>query len=274
MRIQCDYCGQYIRDTDAVCPHCGAPNDGMMRSAAGVPKTIGELQEFCRAHNLPLAQMRFFLGQDIPDARAFGIFRDDDGNFVVYKNKSDGSRAVRYRGGDEAYAVNEIFQKMKEEIIKQRQRKASSSGGTTRSRRASRSRRGVSGQLVWILVICYFIAMLFLFVAGRLGKTHNGYYNYNGNTYYSQSDTWYQYDNSLLDWYPVTVDEELQENASDYYAGSNYSSSYNAGDFSDSEYYQESAQDSSWSDDCDDSDWDWDSSDSWDSGSTDWDSDW
>ena len=50
----------------------------------------------------------FFLGQDIREPRAFGIYQDADGLFVVYKNKANGERAVRYRGRDEAYAVNEL----------------------------------------------------------------------------------------------------------------------------------------------------------------------
>ena len=122
MRVRCDYCGNYIEDTDKNCPHCGAPNDRMQRSGTKVPKTIEELKAFCAAHHLPLEQMRFFLGEDYRGPRAFGVYKDGEGNFVVYKNKSDGSRAIRYRGTDEAYAVNELYQKMKSEISNQRAR--------------------------------------------------------------------------------------------------------------------------------------------------------
>lgn len=40
--------------------------------------------------------------------------------FVVYKNKDDGQRALRYRGTDEAYAVNELYLKLKDEILNQK----------------------------------------------------------------------------------------------------------------------------------------------------------
>ena len=53
---------------------------------------------------------------DVLQPKAFGIYKDSDGNFVVYKNKGDGTRAERYRGKDEAYAVNEIYQKLRSEI--------------------------------------------------------------------------------------------------------------------------------------------------------------
>ena len=116
MKIKCEFCGSYISDTDEKCPNCGAPNANMVRSADGVPKTIEELKAFCAAHNMPLEKMRFFIGVDFREPRAFGIYRDENGDFIVYKNKADGSRAVRYRGKDEAYAVNELYQKLKSEV--------------------------------------------------------------------------------------------------------------------------------------------------------------
>ena len=71
--------------------------------------------------NLPLEEMRTFIGEDYKGAKAFGIYKDEtDGTFVVYKNKEDGTRAVRYKGSDEAYAVNELYQKMKERVATQK----------------------------------------------------------------------------------------------------------------------------------------------------------
>ena len=69
---------------------------------------------------MPLEKMRFFIGEDYKGARAFGIFQDGNGDFVVYKNKDNGQRAVRYQGKDEAYAVNEIYQKLKAEVLDRR----------------------------------------------------------------------------------------------------------------------------------------------------------
>ena len=68
--------------------------------------------------------MRFFIGEDHRGARAFGVYKDEHGVCTVYKNKSDGSRAIRYQGTDEAHAVGEIYQKLKSEIQNQRQHQA------------------------------------------------------------------------------------------------------------------------------------------------------
>ncbi len=263
MKVKCDYCGNYIKDTDAVCPSCGAPNDHMQRSASGVPKTIAELQNFCAAKKLPLAKMRFFLGQDYRAPKAFGIYQDDEGMFVVYKNKADGSRAIRYRGEDEAYAVNEIYQKLRSEIDNQRQR-------VNRSAAPSRGKKGCGTRFFWIFFVILLVFNLFMFMfSGSSHSKHNGYYQYNGNYYYNQNDTWYTYDDDY-DWIPAIVDTELEENYSDYYSSSGYSTSYGIEDFSDSNYYVAPSYNSDWDDD---DDWDWGDSD-WDRGGTDWDSDW
>ena len=128
MNIKCEYCGNYIEDTDEKCLYCGGVNNHMVRTAVGVPQTIEELKKWCLDRNIPLEQARFFIGEDYRGARAFGIYQDaETGNFVVYKNKSDGTRAVRYAGNDEAYAVNELYQKIKEEILNQKQRLRSGS---------------------------------------------------------------------------------------------------------------------------------------------------
>ena len=157
MKLKCNYCGSFIKDTDEKCPNCGAVNEHLMRSADGIPKTIEELKAFCQKHNLPLEQMRFFIGENFTEPKAFGIYKDDKGNFIVYKNKADGSRTVRYQGTDEAYAVNEIYQKMKSEVSMRKAQKAAnkpssqpSSGGSARPRKKGSLK--ISDYLVLITV--------------------------------------------------------------------------------------------------------------------------
>ncbi|MBQ6464697.1 MAG: hypothetical protein IJJ43_00320 [Oscillospiraceae bacterium] len=313
MRVKCEYCGNFIEDTDAACPQCGAPNNQMQRSGSGVPKTIEELKAFCAARSLPLERMRFFLGQDYRGPRAYGVYRDGDGCFVVYKNKSDGSRAVRYRGTDEAYAVNEIYQKLKSEVAQQRSYQASRgapardryknpnnpynypsgsyqtrSGSGQRARGVSSRRRRKRRPLLWIIVGFIVFCMIYSQIGDK--RPGQGYYNYNGNYYYSQNDQWYAYDDVLSDWILTDVDDELENNYSEYYESSSYSDDYGIDSFYSSGYYDPDAgssssygsdydydydysyddYDSDWDDDYD---WDWGGSD-WDSGGSDWDSDW
>lgn len=81
------------------------------------PKTIDELRMWAEDNNLPLDDMRTYIGTDYRGAKAYGIYEDKEtGKFIVYKNKADGTRSVRYEGYDQAYAVNELYMKMQERI--------------------------------------------------------------------------------------------------------------------------------------------------------------
>lgn len=148
MEVKCEYCGSMIPDDSATCPNCGAPNENMNRAASGTPKTIAELEQWYRDQHLPPYETtRFFIGIDYKEPKAFGIYQEDD-TFIVYKNKADGSRAVRYRGKDEDYAVNEIFLKLKSEILNQKehqQNKRTSSRKTSSGSRSSSSRAAKYG---------------------------------------------------------------------------------------------------------------------------------
>ena len=120
MDVKCGYCGNYMSETMQKCPNCGAVNTQYFRAAKDTPKTIAELQAWYQAHHLPPEEKtRFFIGRDIKEARAFGIYQDGE-EFIVYKNKADGTRAIRYQGTDEEYAVNELYLKLKAEILEQK----------------------------------------------------------------------------------------------------------------------------------------------------------
>lgn len=278
MKIKCSYCGSLISDTDEVCPNCGAPNENVVRTADGVPKTIEELKAFCASHKMPLEQMRFFIGIDYKNPKAFGIYKDDNGDFVVYKNKADGTRAVRYRGKDEAYAVNEIYQKLKSELIICKEKNGSSKPNKSYSTVQS-ARSKSKSDILWtvLIIIASIIIILTALFANISSGPSKGYYTYDDTYYYydSYDDYWYYYD--FGGWYPAyDIDSELQENYSSYYSGG-YDSSFGASDFSDSEYYVDHSYDSgndSWDDDWDSNDWDSYDYDSWDAGDSDWDSDW
>jgi hypothetical protein len=275
MRQRCEYCDSWIDDTDEVCPHCGAPNAHMMVSGEGVPKTISELKEFCERHNLPLKDMRFFIGENRIMARAFGIYQDGE-DFVVYKNKSDGTRVVRYRGHDEAYAVNELYQKMKSEVTNQRLRR-----GTKEVADAERKELRFS-----IMVLAGIVCIVGSCVIWLFSLPYSGYYDFEDTTYFHNDGGWYYFDTTASDW---VLDSDppaaLTENSHDYYTSYDWDESMDATDFSSSSNQAnpsgggsddsyDSGGSTGWDDDWDDDDWDWDSSDSWDSSLTDWDSDW
>lgn len=270
MRIKCDYCGYYIDDSDKFCGVCGAPNDHLVRSADGVPKTVEELKSFCAARNLPLEKMRFFIGIDYKEPRAFGIYKDENGNFVVYKNKADGTRAIRYRGTDEAYAVNEIYQKMKSEVAirKKKAQGASVPQGSVRVRKSS-----LDPKLIFLAAFVLFIGLgvLISLIAAR--GPDRGYYRYDNDYYYYQQGSWYYYDDDDGEWgRAYSVDGDLEENYENYFESENYSADYEADNFEYTEYYSVTEEDDWENDDWDDDDWDYGGD--WDAGDTDWNTDW
>ncbi|MBR4554151.1 MAG: hypothetical protein IKO27_01010 [Ruminococcus sp.] len=248
------------------------------------PRTIAELLEFCQQYQMPLRQMRFFIGEDYPEARAFGIFQGPDGDFVVYKNKDDGSRAVRYKGPDEAYAVNEIYEKLKAETEKRRNAQGTS------GRSASRSNAGYGGAVrsaaparpvnkVKVIVITVILAVI-VGVGCRaiIRSPSRGYYRYNDNYYYYDTDDWFFYDDGT--WGYIDEDELLFDDYNDYYVSGSYEEGYGIDDFSKttyySDYYDRHSSDDNYYDDDDDYDWgggDYDYG-GWDAGDTDWNTDW
>ena len=119
---KCEYCGSTITSEDKICPKCGAPNPLYVEDKPRViltPHTIEELQEYCAERGMPLLRMRFFIGENYLEPKAFGIFYDErTKEYVVYKNKANGERAIRYRGDNEEYAVSEVYLKLLDECHK------------------------------------------------------------------------------------------------------------------------------------------------------------
>lgn len=271
-RIKCYHCGEPLSPRDKVCPRCGAAVD-----EDRTPKTIYELRAYCARHNMPLEKMRFYIGEDFREPRAFGIYRNDDGDFIVYKNKADGVRAVRYQGPDEARAVSELYEKLIDEVAVRRQKKRVQRGDAPLPKKRKRS--GVFAIILGILisiVIAVGIAFLSIYSGSggwRSNDYDDGYYYYDDNYYYSQNDVWYYFDEGLQEWLPWRPDETLEEQAGDYYIGGGYEESYGIEDFSGTPYYDESSAFDDWSNDTWD-DWGDDDWDDWDDWDTDWDTDW
>lgn len=252
-----------IDETEERCPNCGAPLSGANRTANEQPKTIEELKEWYVAHHLPAPEItRFFIGKDIRDPKAFGIYKNGVGDFVVYKNKANGERAIRYQGADEAYAVNELYQRLRAEIVDQKGRQPGGPSTPATPTQKKKKKKGC-GCMIAIIVVFIIGAIFAIF-----DKTPpNGYYNYQGTQYYHQGSSWYYYDKATDDWYKSSSDIDIDEDNADQYRIYTHEGS----DFESSSWYDSGSYDD---DDDYDSDYDYGGSDSWDSGSTDWDSDW
>ena len=310
MKITCDYCGNIFDDTNAQCPNCSAPNPGVVRTAKEQPITIEQLKQWYIARGLPpYSVTRFFIGTDCKEPKAFGIYKNEKtGKFVVYKNKADGTRAVRYEGTDEAYAVNEIYMRLKQEILQQKQHanspRSNSTSKSSSSYPFSRNRKYTFSRLYVIIIAIIVIfnvvpVMGFGITACALHNISNndvkqGYYQKDGQDYYhlSYDDDWYWYDSAINDWSildddSVPVEFNDKSTASDFYYTPTWNSDTQFTDFETTDFYEaaESAKaaeaertlreyEDRWEDRVSNYDYDWsnDSSYDWDSGSS-WDSD-
>ena len=262
------------------------------------PKTIDELRMWAEDNNLPLDDMRTYIGVDYRGAKAFGIYKDEEtGKFIVYKNKADGTRSVRYEGYDQAYAVNELYMKMQERLEQQNQEKNYPSYAPRQNNHNHQNRgtRSPFGRLVFFVFVMTIFIMAMISVAffymmrkdmrrdNYKGPT-SGYYLYDDTYYYCQDDDFYYYDYDDDKWYYADyVDNELMNNYRDYYESSGYYDSYHIMDFQDSGYYDWDYYDNDYDNDYDwdddsyddwDNDWDNDWDDDWDDSYDDWDSDW
>ncbi|MCR5737156.1 MAG: zinc ribbon domain-containing protein [Eubacterium sp.] len=285
MMVKCEYCGSMIDDQQTVCPHCGATNLNIKRTVDHTPQTIAELKQWYQDRHLPPYETtRFFIGIDYQFPRAFGIYQDGN-EFVVYKNKADGSRAIRYRGTDEAYAVNELLLKLKSEILNQKARNSS----TRFSRPSEKAVRTniIASYVVRAVMVLIMLGYMFSSFFGIFDAKPT-YYRYMDHVYCEYKDNFYEYNTESKDYQSVSADlvpDDLKERGDDFEFDSldaNWNANYS---FMDSDYYEKSVQpyersnsdSSSHSDSYDsdsDSDYDWDSGSSWDSGGSDWSSDW
>lgn len=243
------------------------------------PKTIDELRMWAEDNNLPLDDMRTYIGTDYRGAKAYGIYEDKEtGKFIVYKNKADGTRSVRYEGYDQAYAVNELYMKMQERIEQQNQGNSYQRYAPTQDTPDYKtiSRHIMVGCVFATMAVIIIVCLVFFVMLRRMQGPSSGYYLYNDTYYYCQGDDFYYYDYYNDAWYYADyVDNELIDNYTDYYESSGYYDSYDIMDFQDSGYYDWNYYDNDddWDNDWDD-DWDDDWGNDWNDGYDDWDSDW
>jgi len=266
MKIKCNYCGNYFDDSQAKCPHCSAPNEGIKRTTSDQPLTIEELKKWYESKGLPPAETtRFFIGVDYKKPRAFGIYKDQTtGEVVVYKNKDNGERAIRYKGTDEAYGVNELYQRLKQEIIEQKmnnvKKAQNGSSAQTRSTSSGNDKKGgffsrLNGFTALLLlgafiIVGTFALIMIVGVVVVLTTPKDGYYFYN-NTYYYYDDSGndkkyvFEYNSSEDKWEePVTKEEDpgifqKKRTSKNYFLSEKWDSSYDCSDLTDELVYKD-----------------------------------
>lgn len=234
------------------------------------PITIDELKQWYIDRNLPPENVtRFFIGKNYTGPKAFGIYFDEStGDYIVYKNKADGTRAIRYQGENEIYAVNELYKKLKDEIYNQKMNNPNNYNTINNRTKKKMQRFNPFLMLALVILVAILICALIEF-----NKPKRGYYNYDNDYYYYQNGSWYQY-SDYGTWMYIIAPKTLKRNFRNYYSSYDYSYAYGIDDFSNSKFYEAPSSSSSSSYSSSSSDYDWDSGSDWDSDFTDWDSDW
>jgi hypothetical protein len=265
---QCKYCGSTVSSSDKNCPNCGAPNEGYVAETERrifMPQTIEELKEYCAERGMPLLKMRFFIGEDYRNPKAFGIYRDGK-NVVVYQNKADGQRAIRYQGPDEKFAVSEIFAKLLEECHNRGIYPDGKFPGESKNATQQRAKKRISRYFPLIVLAFSLLISGITAVVSLYQHRTDGYYSTgDGTVYYHYGNDWY-YTFDINDagyWYET--DDFPVADYEEYSLGEEWDSDWGVSDFKNSSTYESITESHSSSS----SDYD-----SWDSSSTDWDSDW
>ena len=261
MKVKCDFCGTMMNDTESVCPSCGAPNASVRRSSGDQPLTIEELKRWYESKGLPPENVtRFFIGKNVTEPKAFGVyFEEESGNYIVYKNKASGERAVRYRGTDQAYAVNELFQRLKQEITQQKMRNVKQAAAGTGEKRDPKADlvesgkamgKGCIGCLVFVVgsVAAIFVLMIVLGLFLMRNDPSGGYYSYDNTCYYYSTRSygdlnWFRYDGENwqgpLDLAQVPDPLETKKSSKPYFTKDTWDSGLPCSDFKQSVYGQD-----------------------------------
>ena len=273
-------------------------------------KSFDELKYVFNEFNVDSEQTRFFIGELYLDEKAFVIYQDDFGEFWVYKMKANGERAVRYRGFDEKFAVNEFYQKFLDEVrtrpefasklfpvdnYKEAQEYGKLSFGEKFANNFTKDLKKFGSFIMSIIswpfkILSSFGPMLYIYLAiflvlasyNKPDVYKQGYYynSLNHKTYYQYHTKWYLWDELSRYWYYIDYIPEFTDYNYDY---SNDWYDYN--DFYEfegsDEYYVAEEEYNNYLSEKENDSWSWgsgwsdsDSWDSWDSGGTDWDSDW
>ncbi|NLM06571.1 MAG: hypothetical protein GX219_06605 [Tissierellia bacterium] len=208
MKIKCEYCKSMINDYLEDCPYCGAPNKNVNRTSKEIPESIEELVVYCNSHNIPIDKFRFFIGEDYRGPKAYGIYKDGQ-RTIVYKNKANGQRAIRYDGTDEKYAVNEIYQKLQQEMNSYKAFRANKGQGIKNNNKSKQT--GKNGRKIFkkLFIICVIFLGVIYFILNTPLKD-GVHYSYDGINYYFDTFYWFIYEKET-DNYKKIKDSEVPQ---------------------------------------------------------------
>ena len=196
-----------------------------------VPKTIDEFKAYVKENDIPLEKIHLHLDENYVWPKAYGIYRDGD-EFVVYKNKADGNRVIHYQGTDEAYAVSELYLKMREMEMAARDAKGPrnpfpestsyTSGynyyqqyNPTYDYKKKKKFEDSVHEIIVIVVLIAVVGLIAYASSNAKPSFRSGYYCYNNDYYYSTGDVWFCYNAGNEKWEYI-ADSKVKGIVADY----------------------------------------------------------
>ena len=229
----------------AHCPHCGADLTKAKAVVYRKPETLEELFDFVDRNEIPVDDLHIYLCEnEKDDPKAFGIYRTKKGEYIVYKNKPKGERQFKYRGPDEAFAVNVMYMKLRENVdFRSRPKDKNTSKSEKRQKQIRMYRAAVAAIIVIVAAMLVNNGIQKVQVR-QFGPT--GYYTINGTTYYHvKKSEWYVFDKNQYHWIESTDPFQTRfgsndsVNRTDYFISETYKDEYrDIYDFSDRERYE------------------------------------
>lgn len=198
MKVKCENCGLIYDASSEKCPECGEHIREQNMISDSVPDSLESLQKFVRDNNIDLKKLKLYINEDTKQIGAYGMIKDEYGDFTFYRNRSDGTRSVRYKGNNEAFAVNEFYRiliavrsevDIKPEDILNRPVLPEGKQSKYPLRRVVIITAGI---LVVLGIFIVFLSTLFSALHPDSKKVTPGYYTYFGKTYYHDSTGWYE----------------------------------------------------------------------------------
>ena len=152
--------------------------------------SVEELLQRAAKRHIPLEKMRCFVNKDSQEPHCFGIYQDEyTGNWIVYRNRMDGSRSIRYSGPNEARAAYELWIRIKAEIGPRR-------GGSHRWRTKMKKAK----KIIKAVLIALIVAGIGVYAYIEYKKPRRGYYVYDDSLFYYQNSAWYYFDDYNDEW--------------------------------------------------------------------------
>lgn len=252
-----------------------------------LPTTVSSIEEFknlFEEFGINSEKVRFYIGEYHLGPKAFGIYQENE-DFIVYKVKDDGSTSIRYKGPDEVYACNELYQKFLEELSKRvslskkynpyseltyAQENKLKIEKIKKQREAQRKQRiffAIFGGLFTVL----FLSLVIYSCSNEKNiendiHTNTHYYTYHNHYYSHYNDYWYSYNpmnHSWILYYPYINEYDLWDPIYDI-------DDYGIDEFDYHDYYNNQDHEDDYSNNNDT----WESQDWSNDTFTDWGSDW